>query len=86
MLSYFTDTFVGKTSKMTADELAKANFNEDFLKLFPEDMLSSGEDIAVQKPMKEYETAPLRAFDQILERPFSEILLLALYFTQHAEL
>ena len=86
MIIFFNDVFVPKASKLSADELVKANFDQDFLTLFPEDMLASGEDIDKQKAMKEYTPAPIRAFDQILERPFSEILLLALYFTQHPEL
>ena len=46
MLSYFTVTFVPRTSKLSADDLGKANFDADFLTLFPEDMLASGEDVA----------------------------------------
>jgi hypothetical protein len=39
---------------MNAEEIAKTNFDADFLTLFPEDMLASGEDFAETKPMKYY--------------------------------
>lgn len=51
-------------------------------------MLCSGEDHEIIQPMKEYTKNPptVRSFDHILERPFSEILMIALYFTKNPEL
>lgn len=50
-------------------------------------MLCSGEDHETIKPMRIYGKAPLiRSFDTILERPFSEVLMLALYFTKNPDL
>jgi inositol 1,4,5-triphosphate receptor type 3 len=58
------------------------------LSLLPEDVLRPGQDYEEVKPMKEWVYYPptVRSFDQILERPFLEVLLLTLYFTQNSEL
>lgn len=87
-LAYFRDIFVMKTSRITADEINKISFDQDFLSLFPEDMLASGEDFEkIVTKIPYVDDAPeVRSFDQMLERPFSEVLLLALYFTRNPEL
>ena len=87
-VAYFRETFAMKTHKLSIDEASKINFDSDFLSLFPEDMLASGEDyekIVTKKPYTD-DAPEVRSFDQMLERPFSEVLLLALYFTRNPEL
>jgi hypothetical protein len=41
---YFSNVFVQKISKMSGEDIGKTNFDPDFLTLFPEDVLASGED------------------------------------------
>ena len=43
-LSYFTEVFIPKIAKLNEEELHRHNFDVDFLSLFPEEMLASGEE------------------------------------------
>ncbi|CAD8153241.1 unnamed protein product [Paramecium pentaurelia] len=63
---------------------------EDLIKLFPQEILMSGEQW-VDKP--ELEKKPIRqsgptlkSFDEVLKRPFIEVLLISLYFARNPQL
>ncbi|CAD8076144.1 unnamed protein product [Paramecium sonneborni] len=63
---------------------------EDLIKLFPEEILMSGQQW-VDKPESERKlnrtSAPvLKSFDEVLRRPFIEVLLISLYFSRNPQL
>lgn len=60
----------------------------DFISLLPENQLAVGEDFETMRRQVDYseQFALIRNFDTILERPFYEILIMALYFSSDSEL
>ncbi|CAK81773.1 unnamed protein product (macronuclear) [Paramecium tetraurelia] len=63
---------------------------EELIKLFPEEILMSGEQW-IDKPENERRlnrtSAPvLKTFDEVLRRPFIEVLLISLYFSRNPQL
>ncbi|CAK68868.1 unnamed protein product (macronuclear) [Paramecium tetraurelia] len=63
---------------------------EDLIKLFPEEILMSGEqwvDKQDSEKKANKQSAPvLKSFDEVLRRPFIEVLLIALYFSRNPQL
>ncbi len=60
-------------------------FENDFKGLLPEDILISDKEEQEIQKIKQYSenSSLVKSFDEILDRPFIEVLLLALYFANH---
>lgn len=63
-------------------------WEQDFITLLPEDQLEIGQEADKIKVNKEYTTKCqlVRHLDIVMERPFYEVLVMALYFTSNSEL
>jgi len=87
LMEYFRYNFIEKFKDAKEEFINEETNFDEFLQLLPENAVEVGEKIVKSGKFKNFtQGEEFKFFDEILERPFMEILLLSFYFSDDSKL
>lgn len=88
LIDYFSDNFVEKFKDSKSEYVNEDDNYDEMLLLLPETSSEVGEKISKSGKFKDFTRngVEFKSFDEILKRPFMEVLLLSFYFSTNSKL